>query len=318
MFDTPILIIVFNRLDTTQQVLAKIREVKPLYLYVSADGPREGNEVDKIKCENVRKFIIDNIDWKCEVKTLFQEKNLGCGLNPATAITWFFENVEQGIILEDDCLPSISFFNFCDNLLGKYKDQENIYMISGSNFQNKIYGKASYFFSEYGHIWGWATWRRAWKKFNYSIDNINEKRLQNNLQNIFSTNEQRAYSYTIFKKLKADFKNDIWDYQWHIAIWINNGISITPNKNLVTNIGFNNNGTHTLCEIQGVSNKKSESIEIIKHPIKIKIQREADKYLFYKTNLLRYNPPKKKITLKGFLSKLKNIFITNLKQLKIK
>lgn len=306
MFDTPILIIVFNRLDTTEQVLAKIREVKPLYLYVSADGPREGNEVDKIKCENVRKFIIDNIDWKCEVKTLFHNKNLGCGLNPATAISWFFENVEQGIILEDDCVPSISFFNFCGNLLDKYKDHENIYMISGNNFQNKVYGNASYFFSEYGHIWGWATWRRAWKKFNYSIDNINEKRLQNNLQNIFSTNEQRKYSYAIFKKLKADFKNDIWDYQWHITIWLNNGICITPNKNLVTNIGFNNNGTHTLSEIQGVSNKKSEPLENIKHPKKIKIQQEADKYLFFKTNLLRYNPPKQKITFNRLLSKLKH------------
>ena len=317
MFNTPILFLIFNRPDTTKKVFEIIRQIQPKYLYVAADGPRENIHGEVEICQETRNVVLKHIDWDCKLVTRLNNNNLGCGKNVSGAISWFFENVEQGIILEDDCVPSLSFFNFCENLLDKYKGQENIYMISGSNFQNKVYGNASYFFSEYGHVWGWATWRRAWNKYAYSVKVFNENAIKKSLAAHFKKQLEFEYWYSIYVKMKKELI-DTWDYQWHIAIWINNGISITPNKNLVTNIGFNNNGTHTLCEIQGVSNKKSESIEIIKHPIKIKIQREADKYLFYKTNLLRYNPPKKKITLKGFLSKLKNIFITNLKQLKIK
>lgn len=306
MFNTPILFLIFNRLGTTQQVFEKIREIRPGYLYIAADGPREGNDDDRIKCENVRKYVLENVDWDCQVKTLFQEQNLGCGLNPATAITWFFEHVEEGIILEDDCVPSPSFFEYCANLLERYRNDERIYMISGSNFQDKSYGNASYFFSEYGIVWGWATWRRAWKKFDYSLASVSEGLFENKIKNVFSTDEQRNYCVNILKKLKSDFKNDIWDYQWHIAIWLNNGITITPNKNLISNIGFNNEGTHTMHEINGVSNRKHESIVKIKHPGKIRVYKKADEYLFFKTNSLRFNPAKPKVTIRSYLSKLRH------------
>ena len=161
-FETPILFITFNRPDTTKRVFEAIKKIKPKKLFISADGPRENKVGEKQKCLTVRS-IFDNIDWDCEVKTLFQEKNLGCKIAATTAVTWFFQSVEEGIIIEDDCLPNKSFFLFCQKMLATYRKHEAIMHISGTNFQfgNKR-GEASYYFSRCIHMWGWATWRRAW------------------------------------------------------------------------------------------------------------------------------------------------------------
>ena len=169
-FITPVLFIIFNRVETTKRVFEAIRNVRPLKLYVAADGPRPGNDADKVNCDEVRK-IIDDVDWPCEIKTLFQDQNLNCGRAPSTAITWFFEHEEEGIILEDDCLPSTSFFRFCHELLAYYRHDNRVMHIGGNNFlegwqKDPDY---SYYFSRSGHIWGWATWRRAWQTFDFDM-----------------------------------------------------------------------------------------------------------------------------------------------------
>ena len=166
---TALLFLVFNRPDTTTQVFKKIRQAKPPRLYVASDGPRDGNSDDKKKVTKVRE-IATKVDWPCEVKTLFRDKNLGCKKGVSTAITWFFEHEEQGIILEDDCVPNLDFFTFCENLLQRYDKDERISTITGNNFQDgKWRGNASYYFSKYNHCWGWATWRRSWKNYDGDI-----------------------------------------------------------------------------------------------------------------------------------------------------
>jgi hypothetical protein len=152
--ETPILFVIFNRPEVTRRVFAKIREVKPKFLYIAADGPRPGKIDEDKECEATRN-IIHQIDWDCEVSTLFQENNLGCREAVSSAISWFFDNVEAGIILEDDCLPARSFFFFCQELLQLYKDEECVMMISGDNLcPEGAESKYSYYFSRYGQIWG--------------------------------------------------------------------------------------------------------------------------------------------------------------------
>ena len=169
MKTAPVLLIIFNRPDTTARVFEAIRAARPTELYIAADAPRENRSEDKRLCEEAKK-ITEKIDWPCEVHRLYQEKNLGCKRGPIASITWFFENVEAGIILEDDCVPHPSFFAFCSELLEKYADDKRIMHVSGNNFQfGKMRGDASYFFSEYTLSWGWATWRRAWQRFAHRI-----------------------------------------------------------------------------------------------------------------------------------------------------
>ena len=160
VLDTPVLFLVFNRSDTATQVFEKIRQVRPSRLYVAGDGPREGyNEEEKVA---KAREIATRVDWPCEVKTLFRDKNLGCAHGCSNAISWFFQHEEKGIILEDDCVPHLDFFTFCENLLDRYAEDERVTVVSGNNFQKgKWRGDASYYFSKFPHIWGWATWRRA-------------------------------------------------------------------------------------------------------------------------------------------------------------
>ena len=291
LFETPILFIIFNRPDPSAKVFEKIKAVKPKFLYVAADGPREGNDNDKVKCEKVRKYVLDNIDWDCEIKTLFQEKNLGCGKGVSTAITWFFKNEEEGIVLEDDCVPSLSFFTFCSTLLEKYRHNDNIYVIGGSNFQKGKRGKASYYFSAHGHMWGCASWRRAWEKYNLSMEAYDYQEFNKCLKKYFSTKKEREYWLKIFDMMKKNL-NDTWDYQWIFTQWLNNAINIIPNVNMIENIGFNEDGTHTTWAIPGTSDRASYNIAEIVHPNKIKINRKADLFTLKSFFL---PPPQKKI-----------------------
>lgn len=169
-----VLFIIFNRPETTQRVFEAIRLAKPSRLYVAADGARENKAGENELCEQTRK-IIQNIDWQCDVKTLFQKENLGCGKAVSKAISWFFENEEMGIILEDDCLPHPSFFKYCEELLEKYKNNEMIGIISGSNFQkSKKIGDCSYYFSDLINVWGWASWARNWNDFKFNVNELND------------------------------------------------------------------------------------------------------------------------------------------------
>jgi len=278
MFDIPILFLVFNRLDTTKQVFEMIRKAAPQKLYIASDGPRGSRVGEKEKVGEVRDFVLKSIDWNCEVKTLFRENNLGCGKAVSEAITWFFENEEMGIILEDDCLPHIDFFDYCAILLKKYKDNENIAAISGTCLiQNKFKSKYSYYFGKYGGIWGWASWRRAWKGYQFDMNLLGKSFIEQKIDNTFNSSEERNCWKSIFEK-----KIDTWDYQWCFHIWANNRFTIVPYTNLVANIGFGENSTHTSDSVSDLSSIKTQSILPVVHPSKVIINVKIDNYIFNK------------------------------------
>jgi len=232
---TPVLFLIFNRPDTTQQVFNSIKKAKPKQLFVAADGPREKKEGEKEKCEQARK-VIEQVNWDCEVKTLFRDRNLGCKIGVSSAINWFFENVEEGIILEDDCLPSQSFFWFCQELLEHYRNDTRVMHISGNNFQfGRKIGNASYYFSIFGLIWGWATWKRAWRYYDVKMKTYSQFKDEGQIKNIFYNKKMQHYYKKIFDKVYKE-KIDTWDYQWLYSRLLNQGISIHPNVNLVQNI----------------------------------------------------------------------------------
>ncbi|MES2727174.1 MAG: nucleotide-diphospho-sugar transferase [Bacteroidota bacterium] len=276
--NTPILFLIFNRPETTQLVFNAIRATKPTKLYIAADGPRKDKVGEDKLCEQT-KAIIKQVDWECNVQTLFRENNLGCRIAVSSAISWFFENEEQGIILEDDCLPNPSFFTFCETLLNYYQNDDSIMHIGGTNFQKGIKrGDGSYYFSNYNHIWGWASWRRAWKLYDLNIKSYSDEIIKETLTKTFDTKKEQNYWIKVFQTLKADLLNT-WDYQWTYTIWKNRGLSILPNKNLVSNIGFDNNGTHsTGINYLGLGNMSTEKMEEIIHPSEKKINKTADKF----------------------------------------
>lgn len=296
--NTPILFIIFNRPDTTRRVFDEIRKIKPQSLYIAADGPRIGRVGEAELCAETRK-IVSNIDWPCEVSNNFSETNFGCKIGVSKAINWFFEKVEAGIILEDDCLPDQSFFLFCQELLEKYRSTNKIKMISGNNFQGGIQrGEASYYFSNFPHIWGWATWRRAWKDYDLSMRSYPQFKSEGKIKNIFTNRKIQRYYLSLFDRL---YRNEIdtWDGQWVYSIYEKNGLTIIPNKNLVSNIGFGPNATHTKAE--GILSKiPNGKIEEISHQLKIEADEEADNLTF---NKIYYRPLIQKI-----ITKIKNFF----------
>jgi hypothetical protein len=242
----PVLLMVFNRPETTRQVFNAIRNARPLRLYVAADGPRlnKAGETDKVR--QVRELIEHGIDWDCVLTTLFREQNFGCRRAVSSAIDWFFEQEEEGIILEDDCLPHPTFFRFCQELLQKYRFDSRIMMISGNNFQfGQRRTKYSYYFSRYTHVWGWATWRRAWRFYDMNMNAWPELQKGQWLADILRGEEYAIpFWEKIFQAVSAG-DIDTWDYQWLLSSWAQNGLSITPNCNLVSNIGFGPAATHT-------------------------------------------------------------------------
>ena len=277
---TPILFIIFNRLDTTKIVFEKIKEIQPKHLFIAADGARENKEGEKEKCEYIRKWVLDHIDWDCEVKTLFQEKNLGCGLAPATAITWFFEHVEEGIILEDDCVPHPDFFVYCEELLEIYSDNQKVAVIGGDNFQDgKIIGNASYYFSKYSYTWGWATWRRVWKDYQFDLSKIDKTHMWLKIDETFKTETERNYWKSIFDTISVSH-GEAWDYQLWFHVWYNGMYSIAPNVNLVMNVGFGENATHTHDVDSKQAFLETKSILPLVHPDISKIDDNADLYYF--------------------------------------
>jgi len=272
---TPVLFLIFNRPDTTQKVFNAIRQAKPKQLFIAADGPRPDKEGEIEKCQKARE-ITTSVDWDCEVKTLFRDKSLGCKIAVSSAVDWFFENVEEGIILEDDCLPNQSFFWYCQELLKYYRDDTRIMTISGNNFQfEKIRGEGTYYFSKYVHLWGWATWRRAWKCFDVDIKSFDEFERENQIKNIFQIKQQQKYWMKVWQKI-YDNKIDTWDYQWAYTCFINNGLCIMPNANLVSNIGFGIDSTHTKDGNSIFSKIEVKNITEIIHPKFVLVDQEAD------------------------------------------
>lgn len=240
---SPVLFLVFNRPDTTRQVFEGIRRARPPRLYVAADGPRAGRPAETGRCDKVR-AIATAVDWECRVETLFRDENLGCKKAVSGGISWFFEHETEGIILEDDCLPNQSFFTFCDQMLAKYRGDTRVFIVSGYNKQQKWdRSQADYFFSNYGGIWGWASWRRAWDHYDSDMSLLGEAIDRGVLIDLLGSKQGRLRESTFKNVLEK--KVDTWDYQWGFARHINNGLVCVPKVSLIENIGFGIDATHT-------------------------------------------------------------------------
>jgi hypothetical protein len=246
-FDVPILFLVFNRPDLTAEVVSVLRQLAPKRLFIAADGPRVAVEGESELCRSTRE-IATTLDWECEVKTLFRDKNLGCGPAVSGAITWFFEQVEEGIILEDDCLPSFSFFEFCKYALAKFRYDPRIGTISGDYFlPPDLRLEQPYYFSKYFQIWGWATWRRVWRKYRFDLSFEKEDNWRKIFEEIHPTPLEAEYWLEVCRGLQKGAINT-WDYQMMLISWRERFLHVAPTKNLVTNIGYRPDATHTNFE----------------------------------------------------------------------
>jgi hypothetical protein len=277
--NTAVLLLVFNRPSTTRQVFEAIRHALPPRLYIAADGPRSSNLGEAERCAEVRRIAMA-VDWPCEVKTLFRDENLGCRRSVSGGITWFFEHEERGIILEDDCLPHPDFFWFCEELLERYSDEERVSVITGNNFQEgQKRGDASYYFSKYNHCWGWASWRRSWQYYQGDLPFWPAWSSAPEWQAIHPDPVERRYWTKIFEIVRAG-KIDSWAYPWTGSIWHQKGLTITPNVNLVSNIGFGPDSTHTASPDSPQANMDTHSVGTMVHPTRIVQDVAADAYVF--------------------------------------
>ena len=279
-----VLLIIFNREEKAKEVLDAIRKVKPNRLYIAADGPRKNIKEDYEKCKKTRE-IINYIDWDCQINTLFRDTNLGCEYSVSSAVSWMFEKEEDGIILEDDCVPNEDFFYFCETLLDLYKDNVRIMHI-GNNHICENNPKYSYYFSSMASSWGWATWKRAWKYFDLDLIRYSYEDLSNSIENIFrDENMKRFWKERAFYHKKFP-RNSAWDTAWIICTMVNNGLCIYPNTNLVRNIGFDETATHTKSDSR-FSNLSTSHIGDIIHNKDIKLNMDMDEKIlieFYGIN----------------------------------
>jgi len=279
MLETPVAFIIFNRPDTTAKVFQAIRQAQPQKLFVIADGARPDKLGEAEKCAETR-AIIDRVDWDCEVLKNYSDINLGCKKRVSSGLDWVFSEVEEAIILEDDCLPSPSFFNYCQMLLKCYRHDDRIMMISGNNFQNEqIRTPYSYYFTKYPHIWGWASWRRAWKYYDVNMRTWEEYKGLGLLNSLCEDEHECQYWSSRFDETFRG-QVDTWDYQWHYTCWAQHGLSIEPSLNLVSNLGCHADATHTFDETASYAALRVHNIWEIQHPPFMARQIEADSYCF--------------------------------------
>lgn len=277
---TPVLFIIFNRPGLTEKVFQALRAARPRTLYIAADGPRRTHEFDEALCAEARK-VVTQVDWPCDVHTRFLAHNLGCRDAVSSAISWFFSQNERGIILEDDCLPNADFFSFCQEMLAHYADDHRIMHIGGTNYQDgQMRGDCDIYFSKFNHVWGWATWRRAWQAYDVDLKGFSFESIQKTLRDINSSRTFRLYWTRIFR-MTHNKKIDTWDYQWTYAIWNSGGLSIIPQKNLVSNLGFGPDATHTQGKSRN-ANMETASFRIVRLPTEVTVHNDADEYTIRK------------------------------------
>lgn len=305
-----VLFLVFNRLHTTKQVFEAIRHAKPPRLYIAADGARESREGEVEKVQAVREFVMSRIDWECEVKTLFRKQNLGCKDAPSSAISWFFENEEMGIILEDDCLPDQTFFRFCQEMLERYRHDQRISMVSGDNFQfGHRRNSDSYCFSKYCLIWGWATWRDRWVN-SYDVTIAKWPRIHDGgwLADMLGNAQEVDYWGEIFESVHTRKFDTAWDYQWFFANMLEGRVSITPSVNLIANIGAGMDATHTKNASSVLNLLSSPMTFPLVHPLGVFKNIQADQItyrVFFRLGLsVRL---RKKLGLRKKLVRIRNI-----------
>jgi hypothetical protein len=276
--NTPVAFLIFNRPHTTERVFAEIARARPPKLLVVADGPRSDRPGEALLCAQTR-AIVERIDWDCEVLTNFAEQNMGCKKRIASGIDWIFSQVPEAIILEDDCLPEQSFFRFCEEMLIRYRDDERVGMVSGGNLQfGRRRGDSSYYFSRYTHIWGWATWRRAWQYYDRDIEQWPAFRQEGWLQQLFDRPGEQLYWEQSFELVHGG-KLDTWDCSWTFASLLRGMLQIVPNVNLISNIGFGADATHTHV-VGEHANMPTAPIEFpLTHPQFLLANTEADRFI---------------------------------------
>lgn len=281
MFDTPVLFMMFNRPESTQEVFDVIRRIQPSKLFVAADGPRPDREGEKDLCERTRLIVTNGVMWDCDLHLLFRDENMGCGKAVKEALDWFFSTVDEGIILEDDTLPDVSFFSYCEKMLNLYRNEKKVWSISGFNFgADAMFQKENFMFARFMNMWGWATWKRSYDKVDYSLtkwkSSINKELYTSILvqDNLLDTDMKWfAFWFKTFG-LIANNHLDTWDYQWVYSQLLNDQVTIYPSVNMIENIGFKANATHTLDST---------------HPIAGIQKNTFDETLFIKSVKVNYN-----------------------------
>lgn len=277
--DVPILLLAWRRPNTLRQVINAIRPLAPKILFVACDGPNpeRPGEVEKVAAS--RRVLEHEIDWPCQVERLYSDVNQGCRSGVSRAITWFFEHVEEGIILEDDCVPNHDFFAYCSTLLERYRHDTRVWCISGSNFQNGQWrGDGSYYFSRYNHCWGWASWRRCWQHYDADLNDWPALRDSGLMDTIFEDPLERQYWSETWQRLREQNKPDSWAFRWTFTCLVNGGLTTLPNRNLVSNVGFGPDGTHTTSGSSPVSDR--HTLPDILHPTFLLRDCEADRHTF--------------------------------------
>jgi hypothetical protein len=278
-FATPILMMNFNRPSHTRKVLDEIKQHCPKTLYLFQDGARAGNEADSKKCSEVRSILNEVLDWNCNCKTYFSDINLGCGLGPKSAITWFFENEEQGIVIEDDCLPHPDFFPYCEELLEKYRENPEVMFIGATTYHDLYPCNTSYFFTKHPVVGAWAAWRRTWTGYDFDLYNLNEENLNKELTKQLYSKAERKWWIKKLKEIKSDTQKTYWDFQFHIHLYLNHGVAVMPKRNMISNIGFDAEGTHTTNNSDGRGARDVFPCYPLVHPTEIRVD-VKDEYLY--------------------------------------
>jgi len=274
----PVLVLAFNRPDTTIKVFDAIREVRPKSIYFAVDGARADRPDERQSVSAVHR-LAETIDWDCNVRTMFRAKNLGCKIAVSEAISWFFDHVESGIVLEDDCVAHPSFFLFAAELLDRYRDDERVCMISGDNFQlGRQRSPYSYYPSRFTHIWGWASWRRAWRLYDHAMSRWPQQRNAGWLQTYLGDAQAAHYWTRVFDATHGEH-NSSWAYRWTYSAWTNDALTLIPEVNLVSNIGFGDRATHTVNKRNRFAALPLEPIGMpLRHPPELIRNEMADEF----------------------------------------
>lgn len=277
-FTTPVLIITYKRLETTAKVLESLRAIRPTHIYVANNAPNPADPADVAKVQAVRDLFDKGVDWPCKIIKLYRTEHLSAKLSISGAISWFFSEVEEGIVLEDDCACDPSFFTLAQDCLDKYRNDERIWHISASNFQfGQRYGDASYYYSCFNHIWGWAGWRRAWQHFDLELKAVPRAQHILNLKQLFERKEDRTYWLAIYDYIKSG-NLDTWDYHWQFMLWHHRGLAVIPQANLVQNLGFGADATNSVDPNLALAHLPVEALTLpLVHPADVVPNAEADR-----------------------------------------
>lgn len=281
-FDVPVALFNFNRPQLTRQVFEVVRQIKPRRLLLVADGPRESKPDDARLCAEVR-AVFEEIDWNCEVSRNFADANMGSFKRNSTGLDWVFDTVEAAIILEDDCVPSLSFFPYCEALLEKYRDDLRVGVISGNNFGFPRVGRKndSYLFSAYSFTWGWASWRRVWRGVDFTMSWWEPDAGREMLSALFPRKTEWQYWYNLYERIRLGKQKNAWDYQLLLSLFRHSQYSATPRVNLVSNIGFGADATNCLDENSPLHDfPRCELEPLLVHPANIRRSARVDHALF--------------------------------------